>query len=64
MDPVGKNGKGAERWIPRCPQCGATPILGPANGFTVGIADKLELACAQCPWRGTASDLKLIYVRI
>jgi len=56
--------KANERWIPRCPQCGATPVLAPANGFTVGIAASLEFACPHCPWRGGTKDLRAIYIRV
>jgi len=55
----------AENWVPRCPKCGGPPpILAPANGFTIGIAEKLEFACANCDWRGDVKDLKRIYVRM
>jgi uncharacterized protein with PIN domain len=49
-------------WLPRCPQCGGSLILAPANQFTKHIVEKTEVYCQQCQWQGgLAANIKQIY---
>ena len=54
-----------ETWVPRCPQCGDSLVLAPANQRTKHALAQVEVYCPHCQWIGKLGDnLKGIYVRV
>ena len=54
-----------ETWTPRCPQCGDSLVLAPANQRTKHALAQVEVYCPHCQWIGKLGDnLKGIYVRV